>query len=90
MRDMTKDIFADTPYGKLALERMQPVPDNFRLYEAGWLGNRPEDWKVMEVKGAEFREAKSGPRRGKLVIKIAGTERTVYLTREQIREASDG
>lgn len=90
MSDMTKDIFADTPYGKLALERMQPVPENFRLYEAGWIGNRPEDCKVMEVKGAEFREAKSGPRKGNLAIKIKGTERSVYLTKEQIREASDG
>ncbi|ADP97764.1 hypothetical protein [Marinobacter adhaerens] len=90
MTDMEKDVFAHTAFGKLALKKMQPVPDNFRLFEAGWLGEQPKDWEVMEVKGAEFRRAKSGPRKGRLAIKIRGTERTVYLTKDQIKEESSG
>lgn len=86
MSDMERDIFAETPYGKAALKKMQPVPENFRLFEAGWLGEQPEDWEIMEVKGAEFRKAKSGPRKGRLAIRIRGTERTVYLTKDQIRK----
>lgn len=86
MSDMEKDVFAHTAFGKLALKKMQPVPENFRLFEAGWLGEQPEDWEVMEVKGAEFRRAKSGPRKGRLAIKIRGTERTVYLTKDQIQK----
>jgi hypothetical protein len=90
MSDMEKDVFADTAYGKLALKKMQPVPANFRLFEAGWLGEQPKDWEVMEVKGAEFRRAKSGPRKGRLAIKIRGTERTVYVTKDQIKEEAVG
>jgi hypothetical protein len=86
MSDMEKDVFAHTAFGKLALKKMQPVPENFRLFEAGWLGEQPEDWEVMEVKGAEFRPAKSGPRKGRLAIKIKNTTRTAYLTRKEIQE----
>ena len=85
--DMTKDIFAETPFGKLALEKLAPVSGNFRLFEAGWLGKRPQDWRVMCIKGAEFREAKAGPNKGMLSIPVKGTERSVYLTREEIAAA---
>lgn len=88
--DMSKDIFAETQYGKLALEKLAPVPENFRLFEAGWLGKRPEDWRVMCVKGAEFRVAKTGPRKGTLSIMVKGTERSVCLTREEIAAAGAG
>lgn len=73
-----------TTYGKAALAKLALVPKNFRLYEAGWLGNKPSEWNVMEVKGMEFREAKSGPNKGKLTTPLAGTKRTVYVTKEEI------
>jgi len=85
MSDMEQDIFAETPFGKIALKKMQPVSENFRLYEVGWMEERPEDFETMMVRGAEFRRAKSGPRKGKLAIKLKGTEKTVYLKKEQIR-----
>ena len=88
MSDMERDIFAETPYGKAALKKMGPVPENFRLFEAGWMEERPEDWETMMVRGAQFRKAKSGPRKGKLAMRVKGTERTVYVTREQIQEAA--
>ena len=80
MSDMTKDIFAAFPFGKLALQRFAPVHENFRLYEAGWLANR----EVMQVKGAEFRKAKSGPNKGKLSILVKGTEKECFLNRFDI------
>ncbi|MBY6032149.1 hypothetical protein KUV59_03140 [Marinobacter daepoensis] len=86
MSDIQEDVFAQSAFGRLALSKMKPVPENFRLFEAGWLGDRPKDWEVMEVKGAEFRAAKSGPRKGKLAIKIKDTTRTVYLTKKEIQE----
>jgi hypothetical protein len=85
MPDMDKDLFAEQPYGKLALKRMAPFPAGFRLYEAGWLGEKPEDWKVMKVIGAEFRIAKSGPYKGKLSIMVKGTQRTAHVTRDEMQ-----
>ena len=84
MTDMSKDIFADCSYGKVALNKLAPVPEKFRLFSAGWLGERPADWKTMKVTGAEFREAKSGPQKGKLVIMVKGTQRSAYVTREEM------
>lgn len=74
----------DTSFGKVALSKLSPVPENFRIYEAGWLGSKPSEFTVMEVKGAEFRAAKSGPNKGELKIKIPNTNRTVYVTKEEI------
>lgn len=85
--DMEKDVFADQSYGKAALKKMAPVPANFRLYAAGWLGKKPEDFDVMEVTGAEFRVAKSGPNKGKLSVLVPGTKRTVYVTKAEMDSA---
>lgn len=85
--DVEVDTFAQTGFGKAALCKMGEVPENFRLYEAGWLGERPEEFSVMEVKGAEFRAAKRGPNKGKLSIIVPGTRRTVYVSREEILAA---
>jgi hypothetical protein len=77
------DVFSDTTYGKLALHNLAPVGPNFRLYEAGWLGKGNER-NCMEVKGADFREALRGPRKGQLCILVKGTERTAYITARDI------
>lgn len=84
MTDMSKDIFAAYSYGQVALGKLAPVPENFRLFEAGWLGKRPEDWKTMKVTGAEFRVAKSGPSKGQLAIMVKGTQRSAYVTKEEM------
>lgn len=86
--DMEQDIFAEQTYGKAALSKLAPVSKNFRLYYAGWLGKRPEDWKEMEVKGAEFRIAKSGPNKGKLSILVPGTRRSVRVTKAEMQAAA--
>lgn len=87
--DISKDIFADQPYGKIALRKINPSSPNFRLYCAGWIetGGPPETWEVMEVSGAEFREAKRGPNKGKLTIMVPNTKRTVHVHISEIREA---
>jgi hypothetical protein len=79
-----EDLFADTPFGKVALAKLKPTDPNFRLFFAGWLGDY-ETTDTMEVKGAVFREAKSGPRKGQPVILVRGTERTAYVTEAEMR-----
>lgn len=83
--DMTIDFFARYPFGKIALEKISKlkkngIPDNFRLFEAGWVGNT----SVMRVTGAEFRVARTGPNKGKLAVMIPKTKQTVYVTAEEI------
>jgi len=81
---MTEDIFAQQAFGKAAIKKLGAVPENFRLYRAGWMGKHPH-YDAMEVAGAEFRVAKRGSNAGKLSIKISGTDRVVQVTREEIR-----
>lgn len=83
MTDMTHDTFATFSFGKAALQKMAPTPANFRLYEAENMGPGSG---IMKVKGAEFRIAERGPNRGKLNIIIPGTEKTVYISLDEIRQ----
>jgi hypothetical protein len=82
--DMQKDVMAEQGYGKVALQKMAPTPENFRLYEAEWLGKKPSEFTVMKVTGAEFREAKTGPNKGKLSVIVKDSKRVVYVTREEM------
>lgn len=82
---METDIFAQQVFGKIALQKLAPVPENFRLYYAAWLGAKPDNIQVMKVVGAEFRAAKKGPNKGNLSILIKGTQRTTYVTNEELK-----
>lgn len=79
-----EDLFKDTTFGQLALAKIKPTSPNFRLYSAGWLGNGNQR-DVMDVTGADFREAKRGPRKGELCIPVPGTARTAYITAGEIQ-----
>lgn len=83
--DMTKDIFADCAYGQVALTKLAPVPETFRLYSAGWLGEKPKDWETMKVTGADFRVAKSGPNKGKLSVMVKGSTRSAFVSRAEMQ-----
>lgn len=85
MMDMKNDSMAVTSYGKAALKKLAPVADNFRFYSAEWLGDKPSEWDVMKVTGAEFRSAMTGPNRGKLSIMIEGTKRTTFVTKQEMQ-----
>lgn len=87
--DLTEDTFAEQPFGKAALKKLSPVPENFRLYSAGFMGKTPKDWDTMEVVGGEFRHAKSGPNKGKLCILLKGTERVVYVNKTEMAAFED-
>ena len=87
--DMQEDIMATVSYGRIALQKMAPIPDNFRLYEAEWLGKKPSEFTVMKVTGAEFREAKTGPNKGKLSVMVKDSKRTAYVTREEMKAFDD-
>jgi hypothetical protein len=81
--DMTTDLFAEQTYGKIALQKMAPVDPNFRLYEAGWMGEGNER-DIMEVKGALFRPALRGQNKGKLSVIVRETSRKVYVTSQEM------
>lgn len=82
--DMEQDFFAEHAFGRLALKKMAPTPADFRLYRAEWLGDKPNDRQVLKVTGGEFRRAKTGKNKGKLTILVNGTNKTVYLTSQEI------
>lgn len=84
------DLMDSTSYGKAAKNKLAPVHENFRIYSAEWLGDRPEEWEVMKVTGMEYRAAKSGPNKGKLVIPVKGTQRTAYVTMEEMDQFKKG
>lgn len=87
MPDMTVDVFADSDFGRAALKQLAPVPENFRLYSAGWLGDGPADFNVMEVVGAEFRAAKTSPNKGKLSVLVPGTTRKCWVSKADMSAA---
>lgn len=72
------------PFSKVARRKLDPLAEGFRFYCAEWLGEKPEDWHAMRVTGACFRPAKSGPRKGQLVVPLPGTKRSAIVTREEI------
>lgn len=84
-----EDLFADTTFGKLALQKLAPIAPTFILYSAGWLGDGNQR-DVMDVTGAEFREAKRGPRKGELCILVPGTQRTAYVTAAEMQAFDAG
>lgn len=77
---MEADIFLETSFGKAAMKKIGPVGEGFMLYEAGWLGDNPRQRDVMEVKGAIFRVAKTGPNKGKRTVMVKDSRVTVYVT----------
>lgn len=82
MAENPHGIYADYPFGKAALARLAPLPENFVLCEAELLG----EGNGMKVTGAVYRAAKSGPNKGKLTIKVPGTQQVVYLSVEEIKK----
>jgi hypothetical protein len=81
--DMTEPLFEKFAYGKAALKKMGAVPENFRLYSAELRGKHP-NYHGMQLHGAEFRAARTGPNKGKLCIEVDGSERTAYVSMEEI------
>lgn len=81
--DMREKVFEHTSYGKAALYKLGEVPENFRIYACGWLGNG-QQFEVMQVLGAEFREAKSGKNKGKMCIMVEGTQRETWVTKAEM------
>lgn len=85
MSDMKEDVFAETSFGRIALKKLAesaPLNQNFRLFEAGWMEDKVGT--VMEVIGAEFKIAKSGPNKGKMCMMVPGTRRKVYVYAEEM------
>lgn len=70
---------------KAALAKLAPVADNFMVYLYSWEGDINDRRNcVMKLTGAVFREAKRGPRKGELCVMVKGTERSTYLSPDEI------
>ena len=78
--NMDDMLWHDFEFGKAALKKLGEVPENFRLFRAGWVGEFP-NCHGMQVTGAEFQRMKRKTTLGK---KIKGTERSVYVSKAEI------
>lgn len=83
------DAFGGTAIERAMINKIGKVPDNFRVYSAGWIGRTPADWKTMSITGALFEPITRGPRKGRMLNPIAGTKQTVSVTREELKAATD-
>jgi hypothetical protein len=71
-----------------ARAKMKDLPENFMIYKFNWLGDITDKANcIMEVTGAEYRRAKSGPRKGELCIQVKNTERKAFLTPDELDKA---
>ncbi|MFA6094346.1 MAG: hypothetical protein WC757_00430 [Candidatus Paceibacterota bacterium] len=81
MADMGNDLFAGTPYGKAALNKLTNKPENFRFYEAEIISANDG---IIKMTGAQFRVAKHGANRGLLSVLLKDTIHVIYVTRHEI------
>ena len=42
MNNMDEKVFESQPFGKAALKKVKNITENFRLFQAGWIGD--EKW----------------------------------------------
>lgn len=85
--NMNNTAFGQAFLKKVA-ENLGIIPENFFVYEAGWIeAGPPELWNTMRVKGCQFRAAKSGPNKGEMCIPVKGTEYMLCVTKEEMRQA---
>lgn len=56
-----EDVMSKTSYGQAALKKFGTVPEGFEIFSAGWIGEKPKDWKTMRVSGAQFKGKKRIP-----------------------------
>lgn len=68
------DLMDATSYGRAALRKFGAVPEGFHVFFAEWLGEKPEQWNAMRIKGAQFK----GKRR------VPGSTMTTIVTREEM------
>lgn len=83
----------NTAFGQAFLKKLTDLfagkaPENFFVFEAGWIETGPSEfWNTMKVKGCQFRAAKTGPNKGELCIPVKGTEYMLCVTKEEMRQA---
>ena len=86
--EMAFDMMNDYPPSLAGIKKMREVPDGFCFYAFAWLGDNPEDFDVMRLTGAVYREAKSGPNKGKRTIQVPNSVRNIYVTAQEIKDAA--
>lgn len=89
MSDMETDLFADTTYGKIALEKIEAqstISSDFRIYMAEWLNDNTGQQGCMRLFGAEFERPNRGINKGKLTKMIPFSKQVVYVTAKEMRD----
>ena len=86
LNDMTHKVFETFQYGMIALKHFGDVPENFRIYDAGFEPQPPKLWNGIRVTGAQFEVESEGLNKGKLCKIIPGTIRKCTVTRKEIEE----
>ena len=71
--------FAGTSIERAALRKFGTVPEGFEIYEAGWVEEKPADFKTMRVRGAVFRRGR----------RVPNTFMVTNVTREEMQQAAD-
>lgn len=85
--NMNNTAFGQAFLKKVAVQEGE-LPENFFVYEAGWIEAGPSEfWNTMKVKGCQFRAAKTGPNKGEFCIPVKGTEYMLCVTKEEMRQA---
>lgn len=79
---LDEERLEDYPFGKAALKKLGPVPDNFVLFEAESLG----PGKGALVIGAQFEQlAPATATKGSLNVIIQGTLKKILVTAEECK-----
>ena len=86
LNDMTHKVYETFQYGIIALKHFGNVPENFRIYEAGFEPQPPQLWNRIKVTGAQFEVETEGANKGKLCKIIPGTIRSCLVTRNEIED----
>ena len=85
------EMMATYPPSIAATKKLKaPLPDGFIWYAFEWLGDSPDEWEVMKVKGCITRVAKSGKNKGNPILIRGEGKKTVYITAAEIKEAAHG
>lgn len=81
------DAFGGSAIERAMINKIGKMPDNFRVFCAGWIGKTPADWKTMSITGGLFEPISRGKNKGRMLKQVSGTKRTVVVTREEIQAA---
>lgn len=79
-------VMDETRYGRIGFQKLDTPHPDFHWYCAESLGSGRGE--AVKLDGCQYRAAKSGPRKGLVVVPVPGTKKTVIVTRSEIEAFS--